>query len=404
MSIIKKNLWNIYIYFSLSFRQIAKIISKDPDVAVFLGGNVDPLYIFAPMFWINSLRNKKNIKKPLIVIFVGACFVLFQSMVIPNYNITKGIISFTKIVMCFSILLYAKDNYNKIDLNVITIGFTILILIQFIIAVTLGRQSIMWRFNDGINLFNLTRLQLFFLEPSELGYHIAIIVIIIYAKVLISKKIRISDLFLILSNLVVLNYAKPMGAIMFLVLALGVMAIYFVIEYTKINRIYFFVVLIVLSLLVVSYLFLTKNTLLLRLLATLSGNDGSNNYRIGVSINVFKQTLIDYSGMGSGIGMINTPDFIEKYRYLKLTVVVVNSFIYFMIESGVVGIFIVLFLIYKLLISTLKNKSILRLGIFVFIVGYQFTGSHFTSGLNWMLYGLILSDYNEHKLAETGDK
>lgn len=396
--------WNIYLSISMIFRQAAKLLSNNSRTSVFLGGNVDPFYLIAPLYWIDEFRNKERIKKTARIVVASVLFVTLQWILIPNYNIVKAAISVIKLGICFSILLFFRDKRPKVNLNTVLVIFSSFLFIQLIIALTVGKNSFLWRFNDGVNLYNLTRLQLFFLEPSELGYHISIIVIIDVAKVLIRRKITVSDVVIVFINLLSLYFAKPMGSILFLAVSLFIMTFYYIVTKTKFKKSTIIIALIALVTLLLIILLTSKSGVVLRLIDTLTGKDGSNNYRIGVSLKVLRQSLTDYNLLGGGLGMINTPSFIESYNYLGLTTVVVNSYLYFFIETGIVGILLVSLLIYKLIKSTISKKSVLRLGLLVFIVGYQFTGSHFTSGLNWMIYGFILSTVNENNLFEMRSK
>ena len=133
----------------------------------------------------------------------------------------------------------------------------------------------------------------------------------------------------------------------------------------------------------------------MRVLSTVSGNDSSNNYRIGLSFQVFKSSLTDYSFLGCGFGQINTEAFVSSYAHLGLTTVVVNSFIYFFIETGLFGIIYLFILTAALLKSCMKDSLTIKWGLFLFLMIYQLAGSHFTSPVNWMVYGFILSK-SEH--------
>ena len=144
----------------------------------------------------------------------------------------------------------------------------------------------------------------------------------------------------------------------------------------------------------------TNNPIVLRIKNTLIGNDPSNQYRVGVTYDVFAKSFIDYNCLGCGFGNLNTERFMSNYN--QLVTVVVNSFIYFFIETGVFGILMVLVLMILLLKRTIKSKSLIKWGLLVFVFIYQFFGSHFTNGLTWFIYGLILSKYETEREEISG--
>lgn len=378
-----------------SFRQAAKFLSK--KYWNFLGGNLDLFYIPA-LFYINdNYKDKKKVIHILKVISIFIIYSIIQVIFNKHIYILKLIINLLKIFICYLVFLYVKENYKRFNLFKITLYTTIIILILTLCAFIFNNSTFFWRFNDGVNLFSLTRLQLFYLEPSELGFHLMPLIFIFVTIFLKSKSLivkNISVVFLVIL-LIPLYLAKSMGAI-----GIGLLSIVFMVFYDyylepsifKRNTIF---ILVIVGILTMWILYITHNPLMDRLLYTLNGNDGSNNYRISVSLNVLKESFFDYKMVGCGFGNLHTDSFISRYTSLGLTTVVVNSFIYFIIETGIFGILIVAGIIFMLYKYSLKSKSILKFGLTTFIVFYSFVGGHFTSGLTWAFYGLIISDLDD---------
>lgn len=382
------------------FRQFAKFLSKTH--ATSLGGNVDLYYALAIPYMFEA-KNKKNRMIELCIVFITLFgYSALQFLVLEDLNVLKLIVNTVKIFVCFAVFRYTMDKIHKVNLARTILTISVMFFGLTVMAVVFSESTWFWRFNDGVNLFSLTRLQLFYLEPSELGYHLLLVMIPLTAVFLLSKRMKIkliSGLFLV-TNAVTLYLAKPLGAI-----AIGAVAIVAVILYefllhpTK-SKLRLYVILVVVVLAVLALLYVTENPLILRIIYTLQGKDGSNNYRVGVSLEVLKRSLIDYNLIGCGFGNLNTEAFISNYRPIGLSVVVVNSFIYFIIEAGVLGVVVVSCLIGGMIYKTLKDKSIVKMGLSVFVIIYSLFGGHFTSAVTWVVYGIIFSNWKDADMIE----
>lgn len=399
---MKQSTKEAIIGFIFSFRQSLKFLSKEH--MNFLGGNLDMFYIFAPIYFFQNIKNKEKVHKLLKVAAILFGYGLIQFIIIPHLNLIKMIINIIKILVCYLVYLYAKENIHKISLLNIAYFASMILTILTGLALVFRQSDLFWRFNDGINLFSLTRLQLFYLEPSELGFHLIPLILIFLTKLLLTKsnRTRIICIVFIVLNLIPLYLAKPMGAIGIGGVSIVITILYdFYLHPTKTKR-NIYIVVFILSILLISILYQLDSPLIQRVIYTLQGNDGSNNYRIGVSFNVLKESLLDYHFLGCGFGNLHTNAFISQYKDLGLTTVVVNSFIYFIIETGILGITFVTYLIYQLYKNAINYKSILKMGLTTFLVIYSFVGGHFTSGLVWALYGILLSDLNDENFIRNG--
>lgn len=394
---LKKNLKEIIVAIFIFFKQSAKLLSN--KYSTMLAGNLDPFYLVGGLYVVKNFNNKTKMGKYMKYIIPVILYAIFQWIMLSlsgEVSVLKIFINVAKICLCVAVMLYVKENYKKIDILKIIQFFTYLNLIFIIIAVTIGRNSFLWRLNDIVNDYSKVRLHMFFLEPSELGFHVAIIMIFLLTYLLISKKIvnKKKIIFYIAVNVICLGLAKSMGAICILALTLGIMITYWTIKKPTKRKIYTYLICVAIAIIVLLILIIGQNSIIMRVFDTISGQDQSNNYRIGVTFDTFFKSLQDYSLIGCGFGNINTEQFLTRY---SLVTVIVNSFIYFWIETGLFGIVCSFILIYKLFQACKKSKSILKWGLFIFLIIYQFVGSHFVSPLNWALYGIILSNYHEDK-------
>lgn len=375
------------------FRQGAKVI-KD---SVTLGGNLDPFYLLAPMYIKDNYKEKRKLKNIAVVFMIMILYFFIQDLIIGNLNIIKGFVNIIKINICFLATLYVIQNYSKVNLKKISFIISIFYAISIPISFIFKESNILWRLNDIHNKYTLVRLHLFYLEPSELGFHISIIIIILLGFLLVSKSKKeiINISILIFLNLIVLYMARPMGAIVILTCSVIFM---FIVDYiynpSKMKLKLYIGVLFALIILFI-YMMISKSPIYMRIIETINGTDASNNFRIKVTLDVLKQSLIDTKFIGAGFGNMNTVEFISKYNNLGLTEVMANSFIYYIVETGIFGIVTLFTGIYFLIKSCFKSKSTLKWGICSFLIMYQILGGYFTSGLYWALYGIILSSFNE---------
>lgn len=399
----KKDNKNNWIYsFIYFFRQSTKLLSlkfKNINNATF-GGNLDPFYLFGIYNFKKILCSNKKIREFLLFSLPILFISVIQFVFIKNINYTKFFVNIFKIMICISIMLYVKDKNIKINLVDICKKVTFLLVIFTIIAFLFKESSIFWRLNDYTNIYDLRRLQLFYLEPSELGFHISILLILLFSFLLSKKDNKKSIYFLLIINIIILYFSKSMGAILLLLISLIVMMITNIIFNGSRQNIKKYLNIGFVGLIGI-VIFLNSNIgMANRIKQTLAGKDGSVNYRVNVSLEVLNKSLKDYDYMGCGFGNLNTTDFISQYQDFKLAQMVVNSYIYFWIETGILGIIYWLILIFYISKKCIKSKSIIKIGLFTYILLFQFVGSHFTNGLIWLIYGFIISSEDSKIIQE----
>lgn len=399
----KKDNKNNWIYsFIYFFRQSTKLLSlkfKNINSATF-GGNLDPFYLFGIYNFKKILCSNKKIREFLLFSLPILFISVIQFVFIKNINYTKFFVNIFKIMICISIMLYVKNKNIKINLVDICKKVTFLLVIFTIIAFLFKESSIFWRLNDYTNIYDLRRLQLFYLEPSELGFHISILLILLFSFLLSKKDNKKSIYFLLIINIIILYFSKSMGAILILLISLIVMMITNIIFNGSRQNIKKYLNIGFVGLIGI-VIFLNSNIgMANRIKQTLAGKDGSVNYRVNVSLEVLNKSLKDYDYMGCGFGNLNTTDFISQYQDFKLAQMVVNSYIYFWIETGILGIIYWLILIFYIAKKCIKSKSIIKIGLFTYILLFQFVGSHFTNGLIWLIYGFIISSEDSKMIQE----
>lgn len=397
-----------YLFF---FRQVAELLSllfKNVSEATF-AGNLDPFYIFGIKSVPGVFKNKKLFKEVCLFFVPLILLAMLQLVLIKDLNIIKFIVNLLKILICILIMLYFKNKKNDINLFDFCKSVTIIESVFLILSLIFINDSILWRLNDYTNGYDLRRLRLLYLEPSELGFHISIIIILLLT--LLIKNVKKGEksnqraiLVCLAINALILYLSKSMGAIVILFIAIVIMLVanFFKSQSKKKSFIYLigsFILVVGLA------IFMNSNSgVAKRIQDVFDGHDNSVNYRVGVSVNVFKQSLKDYHYLGCGFGNVNTTSFISRYNYMKLVQMIVNSFIYFWTETGIIGLIYWVYLMYYIIKNFWKNRNITRLGLLSYVLVFQFVGSHFTSGIIWVIYGIAMSDKNSNEIEVKDEK
>lgn len=357
--------------------------------------NLDLFYILSIILIIKSLIDKEEagaLLKSFVWIYPIILYALIQVLVIDNINLLRLCANISKIFICIFLFKYVQLNFHK--LNIIK---TILIIsTMFILSLPIAfinKNGALWRLNDIVNKYSETRLQLFYFEPSELAYQVAVIIIFsIYIFFISSKSYKLIFTIIIIFLSYILLLTKSMGALGCLVIALIVTYIYKLYRNRNFKQLY--IGLIILCLVSISiWLFINSNLeLALRARAILNGNDASTRYRLVIGFNTMKQILVDTNFIGVGFGNFNTEENLYFYSSLGIVTRIANSFMYFIAENGVFGVLFEIYILFYL-IKNVNRKDSLKICLLIFSIIYQIPGGYFTNPMNWILYGIITNKF-----------
>lgn len=392
----------VIIAIMLFFRQSAQYISSNNDIAGLLGSNLDPIFLIGlvGLHYIvthNHIREFIQWSTPILII------VCLQLFLIPDLNLLHWAVNTTKILLCISVMVTVRHYSSQINIYKISKIFSYILLPFLAIALLIDYNNILWKLNDGVNRFDLTRLKLLFLEPSELGFTLIIIIMTLLYYILVvrlSRKKLALNLCLLVANIYALYLAKPLGAIAIGGLSIIILLIHYLLisgPSSRLKKISAYLV-AVSAILSIALLFSPEtplrsidNSIVQRAIVVAQGKDGSVNYRTEFSKEIAIDNLKETPLTGAGFGQSGTDQFISKYYDQGLRTSIVNSFFGFITESGFIGVIFIISLIAILLRHALRSKNPLLIGLLVFVVIYQLSGSHFTNPLIWCIYGLILS-------------
>ncbi|MEW8956565.1 hypothetical protein [Clostridium sp.] len=368
---------------------------------VFLSGNADLFYflsLYYFFFYFFKKETSKNKKQIFLWIVPLIIYAMIQIVFLGGVSIPKMVINIGKIVLCIGVMYLTINKASKFNIK----KFLVYISLMYAASIPLAlifRNTFIWRHGDVVNKYSLSRLQLFYMEPSELGFHLAIIIIILLAMVLYEKNIKHRNIFIgaIIVNLMVLAMARPWGSIVTLLASIVFMVGVYVILNPSKKSFRIAGVFLIGIILVVGFSAAAKNSLYMRAVDTIQGKDLSNWYRVNTSVRLTNMMFNDTSGLGVGFGNLNTDLVRENYTVWGLVSVIPNSILYEIAETGILGIIGIWGLFTALMYKCFKDKSLIKWGLLSFIFLYQVFGGHFTNPLNWMIYGFIFSSFNDEK-------
>lgn len=368
----------------------------------YVSGNFDMFYLVAVyIFLVYFIKKKGLLKKSIFYIMPIAIYSIIQLLIIKDLSILKLFVNLAKIYLCLILFVYIKDEKIHVNIKKIIKYISILFTISIPIAL-IFKKSFLWRQNDYFNLYSKQRLNLFYLEPSELGFQVSIIILFLVFLFLSTKnkKEKIEYALYCLANIVILYFAAPFGSIILVLFAVFILiTIYLIKNLRRKDFIKLYSVFLILIAITVTFAVKQKNPIYLRVLDTINSKDPSNNYRVNVAFNVTGAALEKTSGLGVGFGNLNTKRTQKIYAKEGLQNVIVDSFMYFVTEGGVFAIIFLAIIFIILLKYAIQKKCELRWGLFSFIMLYQVFGGHFTNTMNWIIYGFICSNIDLKKMS-----
>lgn len=366
---------------------------------IFKSGNLD-WYYFAAAFALIVMCKRKVIQKYYrIFMGFGILFILMElgSILFSGleYSLFDTAMMFGKLLLCLVIMLASKEYFLQINKENFLFWSVGILAFETVAAMLLVREPL-WRLNDIDNGFFKTRLQLFFIEPSELSMCAALLLLLIIYLV---EEFGFKKIYIICAMVLVIDIylSAGMGGVLSLGVAIGVGVLYKTIELAVTKKKYYGF-LICGGLLFIAWLIIYQTDFAMsqRIRLILSGEmmaDSSTTWRLLLPLRNIGPILSHTHFMGVGQGNFNS-ELIRPFRELVMGTYAwfPNSFLYFIAESGIVGIIVLLSGIIYLGIQALRSRRLSIIMIFVFIVIYQIPGGYFTNPLNWICYGIILAN------------
>jgi len=372
-----------------------------PFVSKTLTGNLDLFYALAAVGIVFVIfKRKRDISLLIMAALPIVIYGILQGLIIEDLDMQKLFVNISKITLCISLMILTSAKIHDFKIKKFIDYVCRIFLILTPIAFIFSKSEYLWRLNDTINKYSLLRLNLFYIEPSELGFHLSFIIIILMYLIIKEKasKSRIKYIVYMMDCLILLGLSQAYGAS---VILLGTIALVsFIVLLLKINfkNILVGYGLAIIFTITIIFLVVTKSSMYMRTIDTLDGSDSSNRYRVGVTQKFTSTAVTETSGVGVGLGNLNTDRTRKIFKSTGMTAVVAASFPYFIAEGGVFAILYSLLLIVFLTINVLFKKNMLLANLLLFSLLYQIYGGYFTNPVNWIVYGMILSEWRPEQI------
>lgn len=375
-----------------------------PFVSKTLTGNLDFFYALGIVGIIFVIfKRKRDISLLIMCALPIVCYGIFQGMVIDNLDMQKLFVNISKITICISLMVLVCSKIHDFKIKKFIDYVCGLYIILTPIALIFSGNEYLWRLNDTINKYSLLRLNLFYIEPSELGFHLSFIIMILMYLIIKEKtrKTRCKYIVYMINCFILLVLSQAYGAS---VILLGTISfVSFVVLIRKINfkNILVGYGLTIIFTLTIIFFIATKSSIYMRTVDTINGSDSSNRYRVNVTQEFTSTAVTKTDGVGVGLGNLNTDRTRKIFKSTGMTAVVAASFPYFVAEGGVFGILYSVLLILFLTINVFLKKNMLLANLLLFSFSYQIYGGYFTNPVNWIIYGLILSQWTPEKIEHS---
>ena len=372
-----------------------------PFVSKTLTGNLDLFYALGIIGTIFVLfKRKRDISLLIICALPIVCYGILQGMIIKDLEMQKLFVNISKITICVSLMILVSGKMNDFKIKKFVDYICRIYLILTPIAFLFKSNEYLWRLHDTINKYSLVRLNLFYIEPSELGFHLSFIIIILMYLIIKEKvrKVRIKYIIYMLDCLGLLALSGAYGSSIMLAGTITFVSIIIILTKLNYKNILVGYGLIIVFTIVTTLFIVTKSSMYMRTIDTLNGKDSSNSYRVNVTQELTAKAITATNGIGVGLGNLNTDNTRKVFQATGMTAVVAASYPYFIAEGGIFAIVYTVLLLLILLINVLFKRNMLLANLLVFSFLYQIYGGYFTNPVNWIVYGLILSQWTPVKI------
>ncbi len=292
ITISRENRKELILALMYAFRFIFKIyIDKN--------GNYDLFFILAIiLFFSYGLQVRIfNFTVGVGVLMVGIYLTALFGAPYQVY-VLKGIVWIAKIMLCLMCYAIVKQEAYTFNLRKFLDYCSIIFIVQTLISLVY-RTNITWRLFEN-------RMELFYLEPSELGALTSILIIMQAYYLWYDIKNR-NSVFHSVRNLIFLGVtaAFSQSASMVVYLLIGLLIIFFFdIFAMRLNTstVFNVILLVVLVAIMGSYVFAGDSYLSLRIQDILNGSDSSFNTRVTKSFETVAEYFENYGLIGCGFG------------------------------------------------------------------------------------------------------
>lgn len=370
-------------------------------------GNLNLIYMFGILIIFSHLIKKRYFYRIQIQYMIPLLGIMLVFLVFTDqpFTLIKMIVYLAKMLINIALFSFFQKSFGEARVKDCMRCVIFVLSIILFSALIFHNNSVLWRLNDPYNFFSKTRLQLLFSEPSVLGFFVGILLIFLFYSLIEFGIDRLCMFGLLVSLLCLILSFSLSGIVYTAVAVLYLVTVKFLRQLVKpkINVRILVCVLIFTSALF--FILVTENDISNRIAAILSGTDGSFNYRWYASTESLRSILSKTNYLGLGFGNMNTAEGISLLSSVGIDNIFANSFLYFIAEAGILGIFYLFFILTTCFKNIKKNGcskrhdcAELKMALLIFVFISQIAGGYFTDPLIWCLYGIICSDIKRNNL------
>lgn len=361
-------------------------------------GNLNLIYLFGVFIIFRFLIKKKyfyhvEIRYLIPFLSIVLMFIIFTDQ---PFSMIKMFVYSGKLFINIALLLFFQYNFSEKNIREGMKYILATLSLLLTLALIFHNNNIFWRLNDPFNSFSKTRLQLLFSEPSVLGLFVGTLLIFSFYSFLEFGIDRLCMIGVVVP-LICLVLSFSLSAIVYtaiVILYLVAKKILKAIPTKKLNE--RILVLIILIMMMMFFIMITENPVRNRVLAILNGTDGSFNFRWNAATQSLFSILEKTNYLGLGFGNMNTEYGRSILESVGMSDIFANSFLYFIAEAGILGVFYIVFIINYCIKNIRKNKYLgqddckeLKQGLLIYVFISQIAGGYFTDPFIWCLYGII---------------
>lgn len=368
----------LFIAILYTFRFVCKIVF-DND------GNYDLMFVLGGIIFIGyTLRSRRALLKNIEVLFLFVLIVISTSFAPLQIDYKKSAIYIFKILLCVSAFLWTRNNVELFSFQKFLNYSVIIFAVQTCIAL-FYRTPILWR------LFVPNRLELFYLEPSELGVFVGLL-IVLQTYLLYSNACRYQTRRQIVNLMIlggILLLSRSASGIIYTIVCIAILLNYNMIFLHKDRKSRVIILFDIILVGCAIYILNGDGVFANRIQSIISGNDSSATTRTR-TVEVV-EFYSNYGLMGCGLGNQRSVYGMKFFNYKAINYSVTSAIYSFALEAGVIGIIAESLFALWLIIKTLsfKERGALNMALLLFMLLYMYYGGYFTNIPCWIVFAII---------------
>ena len=366
-------------------------------------GNLDIFYMFSAFALLFYMWKRHDKLKLIVQIFVPVAVVTMgMAFLYPWANTERCFIFMAKMLLNITLLVFVACNCKKWKIGRFVTTISYIHGIETFIALFLKGSSL-WASEEMLDgAESVLRLRLFYKDAGAMAFASGLTLVILVYLILKEDIVWQYVLGIVIAAIdLFLSYG--VGGIACAVFAIVLMLLMSSI-YNKQNgrnqlakktlfgaRI---------ATVVAACALLVNTTYLGRINAIANGTDYYLNIKLINPLNNLSNILKQTHFLGVGFGNGNTS---VALKMMNAGIAYPNSFIRIISEGGIFGIALVLISIFVVGYYCFKYGNLMSRALFIYITLYQMIGGYFTDPTNYFIYGWIIGESLNKKVAITGD-